>query len=470
MSNVRTKNPISLRNLKLLNLVVMSAIFWLLWTRCGASRLYEGEFLSFRNIAFLAAFVLLYFAFSRIYNAFSVVYCSVRELILSQFLTVLFANSIIFLVTAVIFSTLDHILPFFITLCCQTAFAVVWCCGTHALYFKYTKSGETYIIYDMQEGMENTLNEHGLDKRYKVVGTCTAQECLEKNMSMLTGNVHTVFFSGVHSHDRNIILKYCIENHISCFIIPRVGDLLMSSALTMNIMHLPMLYVSRYTPNPEYVIIKRAFDIFASAVGLILASPFMAVIALAVRSDGGPAIYRQTRLTKDGKEFQIMKFRSMRTDAEKDGVARLSTGDNDDRVTRVGRIIRMLRLDELPQLINVFRGDMSLVGPRPERPEIAAQYEAEMPEFRLRLQAKAGITGYAQVYGQYNTTPYHKLQLDLMYIAHPSLLQDLKILFATVKIIFMKDSTEGVAEGQTTAMDYKNAADSTGKYAETVSK
>ena len=147
----------------------------------------------------------------------------------------------------------------------------------------------------------------------------------------------------------------------------------------------------------------------------------------------------------------MLKFRSMRMDAEKDGVARLSTGDKDDRITPVGRFIRKCRIDELPQLFNILSGSMSIVGPRPERPEIAAQYEEEMPEFRLRLQAKAGLTGYAQVYGKYNTTPYDKLQMDLMYIANPSLMEDLRIILATVKILFMPESTEGVAEGQTTA-------------------
>ena len=157
-----------------------------------------------------------------------------------------------------------------------------------------------------------------------------------------------------------------------------------------------------------------------------------------------------------GKQFEILKFRSMRVDAEKDGVARLSTGDKDDRITKVGHIIRACRLDELPQLLNILKGDLSVVGPRPERPEIAAQYCEEMPEFALRLQAKAGLTGYAQVYGKYNTTPYDKLQMDLMYIAHPSLIEDLKIMLATVKILFMPESTEGVSEGQTTAMSGEN--------------
>ena len=163
-------------------------------------------------------------------------------------------------------------------------------------------------------------------------------------------------------------------------------------------------------------------------------------------------MYKQKRLTKNGKEFYVLKFRSMRQDAEKDGVARLSTGDADPRITPVGRVIRKLRIDELPQLFNILGGSMSIVGPRPERPEIAAQYAEELPEFNLRLQAKAGLTGYAQVYGKYNTTPYNKLQMDLMYIAHPSFFEDLRIIFATVKILFLPESTEGVAEGMETAM------------------
>ena len=179
------------------------------------------------------------------------------------------------------------------------------------------------------------------------------------------------------------------------------------------------------------------------------------VVAILVRKDGGPAFYKQDRLTKNGKVYKVIKFRSMRVDAEKDGIARLSTGENDDRITPVGRVIRKFRIDELPQLLNIVKGDMSIVGPRPERPEIAAEYEKQMPEFRLRLQCKAGLTGYAQVYGKYNTTPYDKLLMDLMYISDPSLVQDLRIIFATVKILFLPESTEGIAEGQTTAMDYE---------------
>ena len=212
-----------------------------------------------------------------------------------------------------------------------------------------------------------------------------------------------------------------------------------------------MLLCQRSSPAIWYLAVKRVMDIILSLCALVVFSPFMLVTAIAIKCyDGGPIFYKQLRLTKDRKEFYVYKFRSMRVDAEKDGVARLAQ-TNDDRITPVGKIIRMLRIDEMPQLWCILNGDMTIVGPRPERPEIAAKYEKEMPEFALRLQAKAGLTGLAQVYGKYNTTPYNKLQMDLQYIGSMGLVTDVKLIFATVKILFMPESTEGVAQGQTTA-------------------
>lgn len=200
---------------------------------------------------------------------------------------------------------------------------------------------------------------------------------------------------------------------------------------------------------------KRVLDFCSSLAAIIVLSPFMALTAIAIKLyDGGPAIYKQIRLTKDGKEFEIYKFRSMRVDAEKDGVARLSTGDKDDRITPIGRFIRKCRLDELPQLFNILKGDMSVVGPRPERPEIAEQYYKTMPDFKLRLQVKAGLTGYAQIYGKYNTDPYEKLEFDLLYINNMSVLRDLELVFATFFVLFSRESTAGIEEGTVTAMDY----------------
>ena len=204
-------------------------------------------------------------------------------------------------------------------------------------------------------------------------------------------------------------------------------------------------------PSVWYLVVKRGMDIVLSLAALVILSPVMLFTAAAIKLyDGGPVLYKQIRLTKDRKKFYVYKFRSMRVDAEKDGVARLAS-QGDDRITPVGKIIRSLRIDELPQLLCILMGTMTIVGPRPERPEIAEQYEKEMPEFALRLQAKAGLTGYAQVYGKYNTSPYNKLQMDLQYIGSMGLVTDMKIIFATIKVLFVPESTEGVAQGQTTA-------------------
>ena len=304
------------------------------------------------------------------------------------------------------------------------------------------------------------IREDNLEKKYNVKITLDIQKCL-KNMEVLR-QMDVVFLGGIHSHERNKILKYCVEHDIDVFVLPRVGDLMMDAARPTHMFHLSVLKVGRSMASPEYLFVKRAMDIVLSLIALLISSPIFLIISAAIKAtDGGPVFYKQCRLTKDGKRFDIIKFRSMKVDAEKDGVARLSTGETDDRITPVGRVIRKFRLDELPQLINILKGDLSICGPRPERPEIAAQYCETLPEFALRLQVKAGLTGYAQVYGKYNTSPYDKLQMDLMYIAHQGILEDLKLMLATVKVLFIPESTEGITEGETTAMGQDYPKDGT---------
>lgn len=248
--------------------------------------------------------------------------------------------------------------------------------------------------------------------------------------------------AGVHSHDRNIILKYCVEHDITALVIPRIGDVLMAGAHRMHLFHLPIMRVGRYSPSFVYVIIKRVMDIVFALVGLVVFSPVMLVTAIAIARDGGPVLFHQTRLTKNGKEFELYKFRSMYVGVG-DEENMYGTTEEDPRVTPVGKVIRRFRIDEIPQLFNVLKGDMSIVGPRPEWKKLAEKYAEELPEFTLRLQAKAGLTGYAQVYGKYDTTPYDKLQMDLMYISTAGIPQDISIIFATFKVLFQRESTEG---------------------------
>lgn len=181
----------------------------------------------------------------------------------------------------------------------------------------------------------------------------------------------------------------------------------------------------------------------------------MLVIALSIKlEDGGPVIFAQERVTLGGKPFTMYKFRSMRVDAERDGAQLARKGDS--RVTKTGKIIRDLHFDELPQLVNVLRGEMSMVGPRPERREFIGEYTKVIPEFAERLKVKAGLTGYAQVYGKYNTGPEDKVKYDLYYIYHYSFFLDLKLLALTVRILFQKENTEGIDADQISAARKKN--------------
>lgn len=448
----KNEYDVPVRICKVLNVILMALCFAAVWYGYYADRALvkyyrRGDWV----VIFL--FAILYFGFCRSYDAFHISTSPISELIYSQGLSLVIADFALYMVIWLLSLHMPNVLPMLLVLAAQLLVSVLWAFLSHKWYFSNYRPRETAVIYDAREGMESLIGEYGLEKKFRIEHVLQVKECLE-NLSGLDG-CDTVFLAGIHSHDRNIILKYCMYRGIRVYVIPRVGDVIMGGAKQIHMFHLPMMQIERYHPIPEYVLAKRFFDILLSGIALIVLSPFILVTAIAVKSDGGPALYKQKRLTKDGRVFNVLKFRSMRVDAEKDGVARLSTGDKDDRITPVGKVIRKIRFDELPQLFNILRGDMSIVGPRPERPEIAAQYEKEMPEFALRLQAKAGLTGYAQVYGKYNTTPYDKLLMDLTYIGRPSLWEDFKICLATVKILFMPESTEGVAEGMTTAMGEK---------------
>ena len=443
------KHDLGLRLVKLLPVIFAVVPFALMWYGYFADTITD-PFFNRGNWVVIALYLVLYVSFARIYDAFLVSLNRISEMVYSQCLAVLLSDCLIFVVIWLLNHSFPNLLPCLATLAVQLVLVSLWCLLAHLWYFQNFQPSRSAVVYDRRYHVENLLQEYGLEKKFDVDKTLDAETCVA-DLSALAG-FETVFVCGVQSHERNLILKYCVEQGIAVYVLPRIGDLLLSGAKRMHMFHLPMLRVDRWNPSPEFKLLKRLFDIVSSALVLLAVSPVMVITAIAIKlTDGGPVFYKQNRLTKDGKVFQVLKFRSMRVDAEKDGVARLSTGDKDDRITPVGRIIRKLRIDELPQLLNILGGSMSVVGPRPERPEIAAQYEETLPEFRLRLQAKAGLTGYAQVYGKYNTTPYDKLQMDLMYIANPSFLEDLRIIFATIKIIFIPESTDGIAEGQTTA-------------------
>ena len=447
----RLFHDISIRIAKLINIIMMTFPFAFAWYASYADKIWV-QFYRRGHWLVIALFVLLYFSIGKVYEAFKMSYSGIGEMIYSQMLSLFEVDVIMYIVAFLLIRKAPPVIPMLLVFVTQGALSFLWSLIAKAWYFKVFPAQRTVIIWDMRETEVGLFSKYNLRKKFKVVDVIHVEDCLA-DLSILD-EMDTVFLSGIRSHDRNIIAKYCLMHGITAHLIPRIGDLIVTGAKREHMFHLLMLKVERFNPTLEYTVAKRVMDIVLSLIATILFSPFMIIAAIAIKlEDHGPVFYKQTRLTKDGKEFEIYKFRSMRTDAEKDGIARLSTGDNDDRITKVGRFIRKTRIDEMPQLFNIIKGDLSIVGPRAERPEIADQYQQELPEFALRLQTKAGLTGYAQVYGKYNTTPYDKLLMDMMYIANASIFEDLRIIFATIKILFMPESTEGVIEGQVTAMD-----------------
>ena len=403
------------------------------------------------NWALIALYALVVVLVSNLFGALKVGYMRVLDVIISQILSVLTTNTIAYLQLALIgrWKFLRHIRPMLALTGVNLVVVLLWVVFGRWIYTVIFPPRRTILIHD----------EHDVDRMKKNLSSRRDKYTIDETVSLSSGidyikerilHFQGVIIGDIPSHERNLFLKYCFEKNIRCYCSPKISDIMVMSSEKMHLFDTPLLLFRNRGLTVEQQFFKRFFDILLSLAGIVILSPVFLVIAVLIKAyDRGPVLYRQQRLTRDGRVFHVLKFRSMRVDSEKSG-ARLAR-KNDDRITPVGRVLRNIHFDELPQLLNILAGDMSLVGPRPERPEIAALYEKEIPEFSYRLKVKAGLTGYAQVYGKYNTTPYDKLKLDLTYIENYSLYLDLKLIATTVKILFQKENTEGVEQWQTTA-------------------
>ena len=405
-------------------------------------------------------FCALYTVFVHLYGGFDLLTSRVSELIYSHVISLAMTGFFMFVVLwMLIRAYVPHILPLLLCLAVCAAFSALWSLIASRLTDKIVPAKKTVLIYDNKEAYKNGVQIAKTQRnRLEMVGEAEASRPMDVLEAQLrdTG-AEAVLLCGIASSRRNDILKYCIDHDILAYVRPNIGDLLISNGQNLRMNHLPVLLCQRAAPSVFYLGFKRLMDILLSGAALILTSPFMLATAIAIKAyDGGPVMFTQKRMTLNRKEFVIHKFRSMKVDADKGGKG-IVTMQNDDRITPVGKFIRACRLDELPQLYDIFIGNMTIVGPRPERLETIELYEKDMPEFGLRLQVKAGLTGYAQVYGKANTSPYDKLQMDLMYIGEQGVLTDLKIILATIKILFMPESTEGFAE-EKDALPEENAA------------
>ena len=365
------------------------------------------------------------------------------DLIMGQIISICLVNAITYLQLCLIANGILPLTPMLALTAADIVIAIVLILLYTSLYHRLYAPHDMLLIYGHRRGVELKIKMDARKDKYNISGLISSDEGYDKIIHEIP-KYDAVVINDVPAQLRNDLLKYCYRYRVRTYVSPKLTDIMLRGARNITLFDTPLLLVKGTGLTPAERVAKRAMDILISAIVLLILSPLMLLIAAAIKlEDGGPVFFRQKRLTRNGREFDILKFRSMVVDAEKYAGAVLAT-DNDPRITRVGRIIRPFRLDELPQLINILKGDMSVVGPRPERKVIADEYCKDIPEFAYRLKVRGGLTGYAQIYGKYNTSAYDKLRLDLMYIENYSLLLDIKLMILTIRILFSKESTEGV--------------------------
>ena len=410
----------------------------------------EGIVLPFYNkghwlvAAFYAFFMVL---FLYIYGGTSYGYLTKNNVIFSQILSLLCSNVLIYLETVLLSARFVNVIPMLKITAIQGVLVVVYSYVMDKIFRKLFPPYRVTVLYKEYDPSEMLRKVNTRVDRYLIKNIISVDKEWDE-LQEIIDNSEAIMVYDIHSELRNKIAKYCYEKSIRLYVTPKISDIIIKSSENIHLFDTPLLLMRNNGLTFEERFIKRIMDIVVSLMVILVTSPFMIIIAAAIKLyDGGPVFFKQKRCTLDGKVFEIHKFRSMIVDAEKDGIS-VPASEKDPRITPVGNIIRMTRLDELPQAFDILMGNMSLVGPRPERIEHVEKYSKDVPEFAYRLKVKGGLTGYAQIYGKYNTSAYDKLKLDLMYIQNYSILLDIRLILMTIKIIFMKESTEGFDEKQ----------------------
>ena len=406
----------------------------------------ESLFSNKGNYVVILSFVLLFTVFSSLYGAFKIGISRIHEIIYSFSLAIVFTNAVMYLELSLIARQLVAIMPMIIGIAYQVGVVAISAFCANTIYFKlYPPRRVVAIFGDDVSGFELIKKMGKISERFQIERGLNVNTTDLEEIKRQIDKYEAVVICGVDKNLQKKILSYCYTNEKRSYLLPDITDIIISNSYNIQISDTPVLMSRNRGLTLEQRIVKRFMDIVISAIAIIVTSPFMLICAIAIKlDDGGPILFKQNRITINGKIFNVLKFRSMIVNADKDG-AKKAVND-DDRITRVGKIIRACRMDELPQLFNILLGDMSLVGPRPERIENVYEYSKKYPEFELRHRVKGGLTGFAQLYGKYNTSPEDKLNMDLIYVETYSLLLDLKLLILTFKVLFMRESTEGFNE------------------------
>ena len=418
----------------ILLLAMLTGIFAFIWYRHYSKEIVLPYYRR-GNWVLIGIYAIIVWLFFRIYGGFKLGYLKKTDMLYSQMISMLCVNTVTYFVISLIGRHFMPVSPVAVMSCIDLGIIALWTLLAGKLYFMIYPPRKLVIVYGSHQAASLVLKMSQRVDKYMICESIDISEPPEKIRSLIM-KYEGAIVCDLPAEQRNDYLKFCFEHSKRAYIAPKISDIIIRGADDIRLFDTPLMLCRNYGLDFEQQLVKRIFDIVFSVVALIPAAPFMLISALAVKLyDGGPVMYKQKRLTLNGREFYVYKFRSMIVDAEKDGKARLAS-EEDDRITPVGRILRKFRVDEFPQLFNILKGDMSVVGPRPERPELAEEYKKEMPEFGFRLKVKAGLTGYAQVTGAYDTTPYDKLKMDLMYIENYSTRLDIQIILMTLKTMF----------------------------------
>ena len=369
------------------------------------------------------------------------------DLIIGQIISLLLVNGFTYVQLCLIGNEVLSPVPMVALFGIQTVIAIVLILVYTTVYHKLYAPHNMLLIFGNKNSIGLKFKMDSRKDKYNITGLISADKGYDAIVQAIP-KYDAVIFNDVPAPLRNDLLKFCYRFRVRTYVAPKLTDIMVRGAKNISLFDTPLLLVKGTGLTPAQRVGKRLMDLVLCSVAMIVAAPVMAVVAVAIKlEDGGPVFFKQKRMTRNGREFDILKFRSMIVDAEKYAGAVLAT-DNDPRITKVGKVIRATRLDEIPQILNILKGDMSIVGPRPERKVIADEYCKDIPEFDYRLKVRGGLTGYAQIYGKYNTSAYDKLRLDLMYIENYSLMLDIKLIILTLRIIFSKESTEGIDKQQ----------------------
>ena len=423
----------------LLEVLILTVVYYLVW-RKGYEMFafeYKGKYVLMGVYG-----LLMYLIFQ---NAECTMFGQLNkvDLIIGQVISLFLVNFITYLQLCLIGNALISPVPMVKLFGVQMVIAVALIFVYTTVYHRLYAPHNMLLIFGSRNGVGLKIKMDSRKDKYNITGLVSADEGFDAIIKKIP-KYDAVILNDVAAPLRNDILKFCYRYRVRTYVAPKLTDIMVRGAKNISLFDTPLLLVKGTGLTPAQRVGKRFMDIVLCSVAMVVAAPIMAVVAVAIKlEDGGPVFFKQKRMTRGGREFDILKFRSMIVDAEKYAGAVLAT-ENDPRITKVGKSIRATRLDEIPQILNILKGDMSIVGPRPERKVIADAYCKDIPEFPYRLKVRGGLTGYAQIYGKYNTSAYDKLRLDLMYIENYSLLLDIKLIILTLRIIFSKESTEGI--------------------------